>query len=333
MLKPFRALGLTLLVLVFSTGADAKTLKIATLAPAGTVWMKEMKAGAKRIQQRTEGRVKIKFYPGGVMGGDQSVHRKIKIGQLHGGAFTSGGLSLIHSGIQSLGLPMLFNSLDEVDYVREQIDPVMKEMVETNGFVVLGITEGGFARIFSKRPMQDLETIRESKVWVPEGDLIGQTVFRALGISPVSLPIADVYTGLQTGLIETIAANPTSAIAFQWHTGMSYMTELPITYLIGVLAIQKKVFNRLSAADQAVVREEMTEVFSKMDKINRQDNQAAIEALANQGITFVSPNPGETERWRSIADRSITTMVEKGVIGGDIVSQVRQHLNSYRDRQ
>ena len=70
-----------------------------------------------------------------------------------------------------------------------------------------------------------------------------------------------------------------------------------------------------------------------MDKINRNDNLAAIQALANQGITFVSPNPGETERWRSIADRSISTMVEKGVIAGEIVSQVRQHLNSYRNRQ
>ena len=91
--KAVKILSLTLLALVFSASVSAATLKIATLAPAGTTWMNEMKAGAQQIKQRTAGRVKLKFYPGGVMGNDQSVHRKIKIGQLQGGAFTPGGLA------------------------------------------------------------------------------------------------------------------------------------------------------------------------------------------------------------------------------------------------
>ena len=316
-----------------NSGVDAKTLKIATLAPAGTAWMKELKAGAKMIKKRTSGRVKLKFYPGGVMGNDQSVHRKIKIGQLHGGAFTPGGLAQVDSSIQALGLPMMFSSLDEIDYVRERMDPVMKQELETQNFVLLGISEGGFARILSKQPMQDLESIRGSKVWVPEGDRIGQTVFRALGITPISLPISDVFTGLQTGLIETVAVNPTSAIAFQWHTSTSYMTELPITYLIGVLAVHKKAFNKLSAEDHAVVREEMGAVFKRMDKLNRSDNQAAKAALKQQGITFVNPKPGEAARWKQLSDQSIEEMVEQGVIRGDIVAQLRNHLQSFRDNQ
>ena len=85
-----KLISLTMIAVAFSGGVAAKTLKLATLAPAGTVWMKEMKAGADRVAQRTSGRVEIKFYPGGVMGNDQSVHRKIRIGQLHGG----GGLEV-----------------------------------------------------------------------------------------------------------------------------------------------------------------------------------------------------------------------------------------------
>jgi TRAP-type C4-dicarboxylate transport system substrate-binding protein len=155
---------------MMSVSVQAKTLKIATLAPAGTNWMKEMKAGAKLIKERTEGRVKLKFYPGGVMGNDQSVHRKIKIGQLHGGAFTNGGLSHVYSSIQTYSLPMLFNNLAEVDAVRATIEPVIKQGMETNGFVVLGISEGGFVRILSKKPMQDLESIKQIKLWITEGD-------------------------------------------------------------------------------------------------------------------------------------------------------------------
>ena len=328
--RMLKLVGLTILGLIFSASLGARTIKIATLAPAGTTWMKEMKAGAGIIKQRTGGRVKIKFYPGGVMGNDQSVHRKIKIGQLHGGAFTPGGLAHVNSAIQSLGLPMLFDSLAEVDYVRERMDPVIKREMEASGFVLLGISEGGFARILSKQPMHDLETIRGSKVWIPEGDRLGQIVFRALGVTPISLPIADVFTGLQTGLIETVAVNPTSAIAFQWHTSTAFMTEVPIAYLIGVLAVHKKTFDKLDPADQVIVREEMGRVFKRMDKINRDGNEAAKNALQNQGITFIEPDPGERERWKSIADRSIEEMVGSGAISSEIVAQVKAYLREFR---
>jgi len=329
----FKILGFAIISIAFVAGVEAKTLKFATLAPAGTTWMKEMKAGADLVKQRTGGRVKLKFYPGGVMGNDQSVHRKIKIGQLHGGAFSQVGLAQVYPGIQVLGLPMLFRSLQEVDYVREHLDVVLKRELEAAGFVLLGISEGGFARILSKQPMQDLESLQSSKVWLPEGDHVGLTVFRALGITPIALPIADVFTGLQTGLIETVPVNPTSAIAFQWHSSTAYMTDVPINFLIGLLAIRKSVFDKLSAEDQAVMREEMGIVFKRLDEINRIDDEAAKAALQQQGITFVMPKPGEVERWREISRQAVDDMVESGVMPADLVEQVRGHLQSFRDKQ
>ena len=331
--KAVKITSVAILSMLFSVGVAAKTLKFATLAPAGTTWMKEMKAGADKVKKRTDGRVKLKFYPGGVMGNDQSVHRKIKIGQLHGGAFTQGGLAQVNSSIQAMGLPMLFRSLEEVDYVRERMDPVLKQEMEASGFVLLGISEGGFARILSKQPMQDLEALRNSKVWVPEGDRVGLAVFEGLGITPISLPISDVFTGLQTGLIETVPVNPTSAIAFQWHTSTAYMTDIPITFLIGLLAVTKSEFDKLSAEDQVVLREEMGAVFERLDELNRIDNQAAKEALQQQGIIFVMPNPGEAERWRKISDQSIDDMVAEGVISAEIVEQVRGYLQTFRNQQ
>ena len=242
-------------------------------------------------------------------------------------------MAQVDSSVQSLGLPMMFKSFDEVDYVRAKLDPVIKQQMEAKGFVLLGISEGGFVRILSKKPMQSLESIRNSKVWVPAGDQIGQIAMSALGITPISLPISDVFTGLQTGLIETVTVNPTAAIAFQWHTSTSFMTEVPISYLIGVMAIQKKAFDKLSPDDQQIVREEIGKVFKRLDTINRSDNQAAKAALQNQGITFVTPDPGEIERWKSISDQSIEEMVETGVISSEIVDQVRGHLQSFHNSQ
>ena len=328
-----RICGFAILALAWSAAAEAATLKIATLAPAGTTWMNEMQAGADVIERRTEGRVRLKFYPGGVMGNDQSVHRKIRIGQLHGGAFTPGAMADADNSIQLLGLPMLFRSLQEVDYVRERMDEELKQRMSGNGFVVLGISEGGFARILSKQPMQDLESLRNAKVWIPEGDKISLTVFRALGISPISLPIADVFTGLQTGLIDTVAVVPTGAIAFQWHTSTAYMTEVPLSYVIGVLAVSEKAFAELSPQDQAIVRDEMKVVFARMDGLNRDGNQDALAALQSHGINFVPPRSGEIERWEKIANQAIEEMVANGLIGADLVTEVRSYLQSYRAQQ
>lgn len=333
MSKAFKITAFALCALVFSGAGMAKTLKFATLAPAGTTWMNEITAGADRVKQRTSGRVKLKFYPGGVMGNDQSVYRKIKIGQLHGGAFTQSGLARVNSNAQALGMPMMFRSLEEVDYVRTRLDPVIEREMESSGYVLLGVSGGGFARILSKQPMRDLEALRASKVWIPEGDEVGMSAFRSLGITPILLPISDVFTGLQTGLIETVPANPTSAIAFQWHSNTAYLTDFPITFLTGSLALVKSEFDKLKAADQAVLLEEMGAVFERLDELNRRDNEAALQALQQQGITFVSPTPEEVRRWRDIARQSVDDMVRDGVISAQIVEQVRGDLQTFRAQQ
>ena len=329
---------LTLIVLMFvatsllSIPGQARTLKIATLAPAGTSWMKEMKKGAKAIKKKTNGRVKIKFYPGGVMGNDQSINRKIRINQLQGGAFSSSGLSHIDTSIQALSLPMLFKNFDEVDHVRKHMDKVIKQRMADKGFIILGITEGGFARILSTQPIHSMQNIRDSKVWIPEGDELVQQTYDTMGINPIALPISDVFTGLQTGLIETISATSTGAIAFQWHSKLSYMVDTPVLYVIGVLAVNKKAFDKIKPADQQVVLTEMEQVFKALDQMNRKDNINATQALANQDIQVITPTAEEVASWQAYSDQSIQHMIDKGKIDQAIVTQIQGLLSEYRNR-
>jgi TRAP-type C4-dicarboxylate transport system substrate-binding protein len=325
-LTPWLLVGLAL----FSLPTQALTLKIATLAPAGTAWMNEMKQGADEIEKKTAGRVNLKFYHGGVMGNDASVHRKIRINQLQGGAFSSSGLGNVDTGIQALSLPMLFRSFDEVDRVRAQMDDRIKAHMADNGFIVLGISEGGFARIMSSKPIQTMEDIRASKVWIPEGDPLVEETFKAMGISAIPLPIADVFTGLQTGLIETIAATPTGALAFQWHSKIRHMVDLPVLYVIGVLAVSSDAFKRASEADRAIVVDEMRAVFKRLDKINRDDNLAATAALKSQGIQAVAPSAAEIKRWQDFSDTSIDSMIKSGLIDRDIVEAIQALLVDIR---
>src|SRR5690606_19697027 len=180
---------------------SAQTFKIATLAPDGSSWMNDMRAAAEEIGKRTDNRVQFRFYPGGVMGNDQSVLRKIRIGQLHGAAFTAGSLAEVYPDINVLGLPFLFRNLDEVDYLRSQLDPVLRKGLEDAGFVNFGFAEGGFAKVMSTRPIRKTTDLNNEKAWVPDNDKISYRVMSALGVSPVRMPITDVLTGLQTGLM------------------------------------------------------------------------------------------------------------------------------------
>ena len=112
--------------LFFAPAAQALTLKIATIVPDGSSWLVEMRRAGKEIEKKTDGRVKLKFYPGGVMGGDKTVLRKIRARQLQGGAFTSGALAEIFPDIELYSLPLVFKNYAEVDYVRAQMDEKLK---------------------------------------------------------------------------------------------------------------------------------------------------------------------------------------------------------------
>lgn len=330
MKKIYHSVFICLLNLFVITDVQAIQLKIATLAPAGTSWMKEMKKGADVIKEKTSGRVKFKFYPGGVMGNDASVHRKIRINQLQGGAFSSSGLSHIDPTIQLFSLPMVFDSYAEVDYVRSKMDALVKQHMQQNGFILLGITEGGFARIFSAKAVNDLAEIRATKVWMPEGDSLVKETFDALGIQPTALPLADVFTGLQTGLIETIATTSTGAIAFQWHSKVKYMVDIPVLYVIGTLAVNETAFNKINPSDQKIVIDEMNKVFSRLEKINRQDNINATEALKTQGITVIKPSAEEVKLWKTLSQKSILKIMHDQALDPTLIDHMNQLLQDIR---
>ncbi|MGH8453223.1 MAG: TRAP transporter substrate-binding protein DctP [Nevskiales bacterium] len=331
MRRLFIGCGLLAAILFGAGAAQADTtFKIATIAPDGTTWMKEMRAGAEEVEKQTQGRVKFKFYPGGIMGNDASVLRKMRIGQLHGAAITGNSLSEIYPDAQLYSLPLLFRSYAEVDYVREKMDPTLRKGMEDAGLVPIGFTEGGFAYLFSQRSVTSQDELRKCKIWIPETDIVNNTAFQTAGVSPVPLPFADVYTGLQTGLLDTAVTLPTAAIAFQWHTKLKTFTDIPLSYIVGVLAINKKSFDSLTPADQAIVRKVMAEAFARLNKLNRQDNDSARNALRKQGLEFNTLSPDEREKWQKFADESILKLKDRGVYSPALLEDLRNHLRYYR---
>ncbi len=323
-------LMLGLLLTLLPALAAAVTLKIATLLPDGTSWMQAMRDGAAEVESRTQGRVELRFYPGGVMGNEQSVLRKIRVGQLQGGAFSGGGMRLVYPDSQALGLPFLYRSYAEVDAVRARVDPQIIAGMRERGYVSYGIGEAGFAYLMSKQPVRQIEDLQGRKVWTPEGDRISLAGFEAVGVAPIQLPITDVLTALQTGVIDTLGSTPTAAIALQWHTRLSYLTDLPLLYTYGTFLIQEKALKRVSKQDREILHEVLERRLREIERQTREDNRKALTVLEQQGIQILAPSAAEMADWQQAVVAATDRLATEGVFSQQILDLLRQTLREFR---
>ncbi|MCC2605587.1 TRAP transporter substrate-binding protein [Planctobacterium marinum] len=320
----FRVLIICLSVL--SVSVSAATLKIATLSPEGSAWMQKFRKAAADIKSQTDGRVKIKFYPGGVMGDDEAVLKKIKIRQLHGGAMTGGSLARYYTDSQVYSLPLKFDSLGQVSQVREAIDAEILQGYEDGGFVSFGLAGGGFAYIMSQKPIAHPEDLRGTKSWAPNADPATVVAFDTFSISPIPLGIGDVLAGLQTGLIDTVATSPVAAITLQWHTQIKHVTKVPLIYLYAVMAVQKKAFDKLKTEDQLIVRTVFSQAFVELDKESEKDNEKALAALAGQGINIITPDAEQLAAWKALGNKAAQAMIAQGAVSQPMVNKLESLL-------
>lgn len=329
-------LGLVCLPLLLSAqlaSAQTTVLKISTMYPGGTSVVNKMLAASKEIEARTEGRVKLKIYPGGVMGDDRAVLRKISIGQLHGAMAQAGAFAQQYRDSQVLNLPLAFESYEEVDYVRNVMDPMIQKGFAEKGWETFGAADGGFAYVMSGSPVASIEELRQLKLWLPAHDTGSAKAAKVFQLSPIMLNIGTVLTSLQTGAVDAFAAPPSAALALQWHSRVKYLTNVPLLYTYGIVAISKKHFAKVPAADQPVVREVLEATFAQMDKDNRIDNIKAFDAIQTQGVALVEPSAAQQAEWKSYAQKATTELIEDGEISVGMAETLQRLLAEFRAKQ
>jgi TRAP-type C4-dicarboxylate transport system substrate-binding protein len=324
---------ITVLLMGVAAPAPAKTMviKLATLAPEGSLWIETFNAIEAEIRQKTNGQVRCKFYAGGVLGDEKDMLRKMHIGQIHAAALTSAGLSAIFSEMDVFQIPFLFESHDEVDFVLAQMDAFFRKGFEKNNTILLGWSEAGFVRLMSTKPVATLADLRKLKVWTWEDAPITRMIFEEANVSAIPLSVPDVLVGLQTGLVDVVYAPPSGAISLQWFTKTRYITDVKLIYLIGGVVIKKKVFNKLTPAHQKIVMDVWQRQMVRLKQNIRQENQEAMQVMVDQGIKIIVPSPEEVSEFVTVSTKAIQRLEGKS-FSKKIRDEVEANIETYRKK-
>lgn len=326
--------GLLLLCTLDARAAETYVFKFATLAPAGSTWMNIIDDWAKQVEKESKGRLTFKMYPGGVAGDETDVLQKIRFGQFQGGAFTGYGIGHVYAPARVLEMPFLFRNTAEIDYVRKRLMPEIESGFRANDYELLGWMEVGFVRFFSRAPIRNLADLKQRRIWLWQGDPMGQAFFDATNITPVALSITDVYTSLSTGMIDTVYSTPLGSIAMQWFNKTTYVTDIPMANGIGAVIVTKKFFTSLPKDLQQLLKSTGHAAGERLVAAARTDNEKSIAVLKQHGLQFLMQekdvDPAELLK---IRDQAAQVLAKSGYIPQPVFDRVRVLLDEYRRKK
>lgn len=311
--------------LLFTASVHAVELKIATLAPQGTSLYKGLEAAANDINTKTGGKVTVKIFGGGVQGDEKDVVRKIRYGQLDGAALTGVGLGLIDPQIRVLELPFLFKDSAQVDKVYSGMKDYFVKAFDSKGFILMGWAEVGFVKIFSNKSITKRSDLDGMKMWMWEGDPLAESMYKAMGVTPVPLAITDVLTSLQTHLVDAAYAPELGALAFQWQTKTKFMTDVNFVNGTGAIILSKAAWDKVGGS-KAVVQQIINDASAKLVVQSRQDNMTSKQAIQSAGLKIVNLEPAAATELQDIGKEVRNDLVGK-LYSQELLDRVLSLLN------
>lgn len=280
---------------------EAITLRIATLAPRGSSWMRVFDAWNNTLRQRTNNRLTLRFYAGGSQGDERDVIRKIRIGQLDGAAVTSTGLSLVVRPVLVLQAPGVVEDYAQLDRARTAMNDEFSRQFQENGVRLMGWGDVGQGRIFSNRPITRPQDLRSVRPWVWRDDSMFGEFLEVIGANGVRLGVPEVLPALSTGQVDTVVASATAASALQWHTRTTHVTRQANTILIGATILSQERYASLPEDLRAALDETSVQAHTALVRRIRQDDDRFYTALTTRhGMTEVDLSAHQNE-WRDAA--------------------------------
>jgi len=325
---------IALLFLLFTSLFAEKTyvVKMATVAPEGSAWMDKMHEFEEEIIKATNGRLKFKIYANGIMGSEVDILRKMRLGQLHSATFTGVGMGEIVPDVRVLDLPFLFKTSEEDDYVYNHVYDYFQEKFIEKGFFLVGWGEVGFIHLFTSKPVASKEDFKNIKMWLWKGDPLAKDIFNELEIPYVPLEVTDVYTSLQTGLIDGVYISSYGSLALQWFTKTEYIMDYPLTHSVGAALMTKKQLDKLPDDLQKILIDKTRETMREIMLQSRKDNIESFDVLRDAGLEMVSVSDEAIQEYITAGKNTRENLVGK-LYSREILDLVIQLLEEYRSKE
>ena len=177
---------------------------------------------------------------------------------------------------------------------------------------MLAWAEAGNVHMFSKKPIRKVEDIIGLKIWTWSGDPVSKVTFSVMGNNPIPLPITDVTTALNTGMIDTVYAPPLGALVLQWNAYTRYMSAMPLTHSTGALLITKKFFKRLPPDLAKLLRDSTDKAMLDLTAKTRVQVEEAVTLMKNSGLQIVpSPTGSNIEKFYKVHDLAAKKLTGK----------------------
>ena len=272
-------------------------IKMATLAPEGTEWHGLLVELGQQWKVVTDGDVRLRIYPGGVVGDERDMIRKMRIGQIHGAAISNEGMTEINPYFTTFYMPMMYQSYDEVDFVRDRLSNELLNKTEENGFKILTMVDVGWAYWFSTEPIYTPDDLKNNKIFIWAGDYKSAQLYEKHGYQPVPLAMTDVLSGLQTGLVTSLGFNPLYALAQQLFGIADNMLDMKWGNLTAAIIIDLKTWNKIKPEYQESMLSVAKSIGDGFQQKNRYDSDKSVEVMKKYGLKVNTPTPEQVKIW------------------------------------
>lgn len=327
------AMGLLILPLLAPLAAWSAPpeyeIKLATLAPENSTLMKIFNDMNAELLKESGGKVGFKMFAGFALGDEDDVLRKLRAGMVHAASFTMGALTDINPDLRVLQVPFLFDNYQEVDHVLGKLDADLRRGFSERGFEILGWPELGFLYFMSTRPVASLNDLKGKKVWARANAPMSQAFTEKVGVSTVAIGAPDVLMALQTNLVDVVYNSPYYAVVTQWNTQVKFLTDLPLAYVGGALLIDKRVFTKMPAPLQEVLKRVCGKYARLIGERTRQDNNEAMNLIFTKGVKRITPGAQQVEEFKKMSDETMASLDQK-VLSPATLKNVKGILAEYR---
>ena len=319
---------IVLCVCFCSLSAKKIVIKMASLAPEGTVYHGMLIEMGQEWKKATNGEVVLRIYPGGIVGDERDMIRKIRLGQFHAAAVSTEGLHEINPDVYVFALPLVYDNYDDVEWMRSQMDDRIRNGMNKNGFELLTWADVGWVHHFSTQPIVYPEDLKKLKMFVWAGGYKSSELWKKGGFQPVPLASTDIMPGLQTGLIQSASTVPIFALSQQLFGIANYMLDMKWGLLTGALIVDSKTWKRIKPDYQKEMILIAKRIIDSKKEIIRDGGETAISAMEEYGLKVHRQTPEELKVWKEFI-----TSWEDEIRGGYIPIELYDTVKDIMDNK